>query len=167
LIGSVTVLAFVTAERLAELAWARRNTARLLARGAREFAPAHFPLIVALHAAWLGGLWLLAWDRPILWTWFALFALLQMARFWVLATLKERWTARIVVLPGAPLVRRGPYRFLRHPNYAVVIGEIAVMPLAFGLVWYGVAFSILNGLVLCVRVTAENSALRGTRNLPR
>ena len=161
MIGAVAVLAFVTAERLAELFLAKRNTARLLARGAKEIAPAHYPLIVALHAAWLGGLWLLAWDRPIQWAWLALFAVLQILRVWVLATLGNRWTTRVVVLPGAPLVKTGPYRFLSHPNYAAVVGEIAVLPLVFGLPWYALGFSILNGVVLSIRIAAESAALRG------
>jgi methyltransferase len=165
LIGAIAVLAFVTAERLAELFLAKRNTARLLRCGAKEIAPAHYPLIVALHAAWLGGLWLLAWNRPIHWAWLALFAVLQVLRVWVLATLKNRWTTRIVILPGAPLVKTGPYRFLSHPNYAVVVGEIAVLPLVFGLPWYALAFSILNGVVLAVRITAENAALEGISDL--
>ena len=165
MIEAFAVLAFVTAERLAELFLAKRNTARLLSRGAREIAPAHYPLIVALHAAWLGGLWLLAWNRPIHWAWLGLFAILQILRFWVLATLRERWTTRIIVLPGAPLVKAGPYRFLNHPNYAVVVGEIAILPLVFGLPWYALAFSILNGIVLFIRITAENTALERASDL--
>jgi methyltransferase len=161
LIAAIAVLAFVTAERLVELPIARRNTARLLARGAKEYAPRHYPLIVSLHVAWLAGLWLLGWDRPIQWGWLAAFALLQVLRVWVVATLGARWTTRIIVLPGAPLVRNGPYRFLTHPNYVVVIGEIAVLPLVFGLPLYALAFSILNGIVLWIRISAENSALRG------
>jgi methyltransferase len=165
LIAAIAVLAFVTAERVAELPLARRNTARLLACGAREYAPSHFPLIVALHVAWLAGLWLLGWDRPIQWGWLAIFAMLQVLRVWVLATLGPRWTTRIIVLPGAPLVKTGPYRFLSHPNYVVVIGEIAVLPLALGLPLYALAFSILNGIVLWIRISAENSALRGASDL--
>jgi methyltransferase len=165
LIYAIAVLAFVTAERLAELVLANRNTKRLLNRGAREIAAAHYPLIVMLHAAWLGGLWLLAWDRPVQLTWLAIFAVLQVLRVWVLATLKDRWTTRIVILPEAPLVKTGPYRFLKHPNYTVVIGEIAVLPLVFGLLWYAVVFSILNLLVLSIRITAENAALRGAADL--
>jgi methyltransferase len=165
LIAAIAVLAFVTAERVAELPLARRNTARLLARGAREYAPSHFPLIVALHVAWLAGLWLLGWDRSIQWGWLAIFAMLQVLRVWVLATLGARWTTRIIVLPGAPLVKTGPYRFLSHPNYVVVIGEIAVLPLALGLPLYALAFSILNGIVLWIRISAENSALRGVSDL--
>jgi methyltransferase len=167
LIGAIVLLGFVTVERLAELFLAKHNTARLLGRGAVEFAPGHYPLIVVLHSAWLGGLWLLAWNRPIQWGWLALFAALQVLRVWVLATLRERWTTRIVILPGALLVRSGPYRFLKHPNYAVVVGEIAVLPLVFGLPWYALAFSILNGVVLSIRIAAESAALSGTSDFPQ
>jgi methyltransferase len=156
---AMLVLAFVTTERLAELLLARRNTRQLLARGAFEAAPRHYPAIVALHAAWIGGLWLLAWDRPVHSGWLSVFAVLQILRAWVLATLGSRWTTRIIVVPDETLVRKGPYRLMSHPNYAVVIGEIAVLPLAFGLPWYALIFSILNGVVLTVRIRAENAAL--------
>ena len=162
---AVLILALVTAERVTELFIAKRNTARQLSRGAKEFAPGHYPSIVALHAAWLAGLWLLASNRPIIWAWLILFAVLQLLRVWVLATLGDRWTTRIIVLPGAPLVKTGPYRFLSHPNYAVVVGEIAVLPLAFGLPWYALAFSILNGIALFIRITAENAALERSSGL--
>jgi methyltransferase len=165
LIGAVCLLGFVTAERVAELFLARRNTDRLLKRGAREVASSHYSLIVALHAVWLGGLWLVAWNRPIEPGWLVPFLAVQILRFWVLWTLGERWTTRIVILPGAPLVKAGPYRFLDHPNYAVVVAEIGLLPLVFGLPWFALLFSILNGLVLSFRVTAENAALRGTSNL--
>jgi methyltransferase len=158
------LLAFVTIERLCELLLARRNTNALLAKGAYEAAPGHYMFIVTLHAVWLAGLWVLAWDKPIEPGWLAVFILLQGLRFWVLATLGKRWTTRIIVLPGSPLVRTGPYRFLSHPNYVVVIGEIAVLPLCFGLVWYALAFSALNALVLAVRIREENSALSELRH---
>jgi methyltransferase len=162
---SAAVLAFVTLQRLGELALARRNTMRLRAQGAAETGAGHYPLIVALHAVWLAGLWLLAWDIPPSLSWLVVFAVLQVLRVWVLVTLGSRWTTRILVLPGAPLVSAGPYRFMRHPNYVVVIGEIAVLPLAFGLVWYALAFTMLNAAVLAVRIKAENNALarRGER----
>jgi methyltransferase len=157
---SVVVLAMVTLQRLGELVLARRNTRRLLAQGAFEIGAAHYPLIVALHAAWLAGLWRLGWDKPIQWPWLAVFLVLQALRVWVLASLGGRWTTRIIILPGAPLVARGPYRFLPHPNYAVVVGEIAALPLAFGLPAYAAAFSLLNAVVLTIRIRAENAALR-------
>ena len=156
---ALAVLVFVSLQRLGELALARRNTARLLAQGGIEVAPGHYPLIVLLHGAWLAGLWWLAWSAPVDLAWLPVFAVLQLLRVWVLATLGPRWTTRIIVLPGAPLVREGPYRFLNHPNYWVVAGEIMVLPLVFGLVWYGVVFSLLNAALLMVRIRAENRAL--------
>jgi methyltransferase len=156
---AVAILVFVTLQRLGELMLARRNTARLLARGAIEVAPGHYPLIVLMHGAWLAGLWYLAPALPVSPGWLAAFAALQLLRLWVLASLGPRWTTRIIVVPGEPLVRRGPYRFLRHPNYCVVAAEIAVLPLAFGLVWYAVLFSVLNAAMLSVRIAAENRAL--------
>ena len=158
---AVIVLALVTAQRLGELVLSRRNTARLMARGAVEVAPGHYPAIVLLHTAWLAGLWWLAWDRPVSLPWLAVFVALQAARLWVLASLGGRWTTRIVVVPGEALVRTGPYRFMAHPNYAVVAGEIAVLPLAFGLPWYALAFTVLNAAVLALRIRAENRALAG------
>ncbi|TBH34903.1 hypothetical protein ELG66_02690 [Rhizobium leguminosarum] len=157
---SIALLAFVTLQRLGELVLARRNTAALLAKGAREVAPEHYPVMVALHASWIIGLWPTAPGRPVALFWFLVFMGLQVLRLWVLATLKGRWTTRIIVLPGASLVRSGPYRFLRHPNYAIVVGEIAALPLAFGLPLYAIVFSLLNALILHVRVKAENAALK-------
>ncbi len=159
MIPALVILAFVTAQRLAELVIARRNTRALLARGAYEVAPGHYPLIVAVHAGWLAALWWLAPGRDVLWPLIALFALLQAGRVWVLATLGPRWTTRIIILPGAPLVTGGPFRFLSHPNYAVVIAEIAVLPLAFGLWEVALIFSLLNAAVLTIRIRAENRAL--------
>jgi methyltransferase len=160
---SATILALVTLQRLVELALARRHTALLLARGAVEVAPGHYPAIVALHAAWMAGLWLFAATREVNVPLLAVFGLLVMGRIWVLVTLGERWTTRIIVLPGAPLVRSGPYRVVSHPNYAIVAGEILVLPLAFGLVAFALVFSALNAVVLWVRIRAEEAALRGAR----
>lgn len=154
------LLALVTAERMAELWLANRNTKALLAQGAFEAAPRHYPLIVLLHAAWLIGMWIYGGDNPLNPFWLTLFLALQGLRIWVLATLGRRWTTRIIVLPGAPLVASGPYRFMRHPNYCVVIGEIAVLPLCLGMPWYALVFTILNLLVLAIRVRAENTALK-------
>jgi methyltransferase len=159
MILSILFLGFITLQRLAELAIARRNTRRLLARGAIEIGASHYPLIVLLHAAWIAGLWLLAWDRQVNLILLGVFLFLQALRIWVLATLGERWTTRVIVLPGAPLVTGGPFRFLSHPNYAVVVAEIVVAPLAFGLVWYAVIFSILNALALWLRLRVEGPAL--------
>jgi methyltransferase len=159
------LLALVTLERLAELWLARRNTKALMAIGAVEVAPGHYPLIVLLHAMWLAGLWLLGWQQSVGIVWLVIFLVLQVLRVWVLATLGPRWTTRIIVQPGLPLVATGPYRLLSHPNYVVVVGEIAVLPLCLGLPWYALAFSIANAAVLTIRIRAENAALVGVRDL--
>lgn len=159
---NLVILGLVTLERLFELRLANRNTKRLLAQGAREHAPRHYPLIVMLHVLWLASLWWLARSRPIDGFWLGLFVLIEIGRIWVLATLGRRWTTRIIVLPAAPLVRRGPYRWLNHPNYLVVLAEVAVLPLVFGLWKVALVFSILNAILLAVRVRAENRALGRT-----
>lgn len=156
---AILLLGFVTAERLAELWWARSNTRRLLAQGAIEHASGHYPLIVLLHAAWLAGLWLLGWAGPVSIGWLLVFVGLQAARMWVLLTLGRRWTTRIIVVPGESLIRTGPYRFVKHPNYLVVAGEIAVLPLCFGLTWYAIAFSLANAAIIFIRIRAEAAAL--------
>jgi methyltransferase len=156
---SIALLAFVTLQRLVELPIARSNTKRLLAQGGHEVGAAHYPLIVALHAAWLITLWWLAPGRPIDIPFLLLFLLIEAGRVWVLRTLGNRWTTRIIVVPGEQLVERGPYRFVRHPNYLVVIGEIAVLPLVFGLWDVAIIFSLLNAAVLTIRIGAENRAL--------
>jgi methyltransferase len=162
MIASILILGLVTAQRLGELVVARRNTRRLLAAGGVEHGAAHYPLMVALHAAWLTGLWVLAWDRPANLAWVAIYVLLEALRVWVLASIGARWTTRIIVVPGETLVRKGPYRFIPHPNYAVVVGEIAVLPLVFGLSGYAAVFSLLNLPLLWVRIRAEEAALTQT-----
>ena len=153
------ILALVTAQRLGELWLSKRNTARLLASGAREHAPGHYPLIVALHTAWLLVLWLFALPRPVDGFWLAMFALIELARIWVLYSIGSRWTTRIIVPPKETLVRHGPYRWVNHPNYLVVIAEIAILPLVFGLWQVALIFSALNAAILTIRIRAENRAL--------
>lgn len=157
--GAVAILALVTLQRLVELRLSESNTRRLRAQGAIEHAPGHYPFIVAVHASWLISLWWLAPGRPISLSLLLLFALLQLGRVWVLRTLGPRWTTRIMVMPGEKLVASGPYRFVNHPNYVIVIGEIAVLPLVFGLWQVALIFSLLNSLILAVRIRSENRAL--------
>ena len=157
------ILALVTLQRTGELAVSRYNTHKLLARGAVEIAPGHYPLIVAVHAAWLISLWVFGHDRPVNILALLLYLLLQGFRFWVMQTLGSRWTTRIIVVPERPLVSAGPYRFLSHPNYAVVAAEIAVLPLVLGLPLLATVFTILNAAVLAIRIRAENRALAASR----
>ncbi|HUI12691.1 MAG TPA: isoprenylcysteine carboxylmethyltransferase family protein [Xanthobacteraceae bacterium] len=153
------LLAYLTMQRVAELWWATQNERRLFQSGGIEYGRSHLLSIVLLHGAWMLGLWRLGYDRPIQPAYFMLFVLAQMARFWVLCTLGRRWTIRIIVVPGEKLVARGPYRFLRHPNYAVVSAEIALVPLTLGLPIFALVFSILNAGVLAIRIPEENAAL--------
>ena len=153
------ILTLVTLQRLGELVLSRYNTSRLLARGAIEIAPAHYPLVVATHAAWLIALWVWGRNQDVNLVALSSFILLQALRFWVLATLGARWTTRIIVLPNAPMVTAGPYRYLSHPNYAIVAAEIAVLPLALHLPLLASVFTLLNALVLIIRIPAEAHAL--------
>ncbi len=154
------ILALVVVQRLVEIIYAERNTRALLARGAVEVGRAHYPLIVLLHAAWLAAIVLLLPRDPTIHAIpLAVFLLLQLARVWVIATLGPYWTTRIITLPSAPLVRSGPYRFVRHPNYLIVAGEIAMLPLAFGEWAVALIFSVLNAAMLAWRIRQEDAAL--------
>ena len=156
--ASLALIAFLLLQRGAELLVARRNTRRLLAQGAVEHGAGHYPLIVAMHAAWLAAICVWGWSNPVHPGWLAAFVVLQGLRVWVLASLGPRWTTRIIVL-DAPLVARGPYRWMSHPNYAVVIAEIIVAPMVLGLWGVAALFTILNACVLTIRIRAESRAL--------
>jgi methyltransferase len=161
------VIGLVALERLGELAYAAHNTRNLKRRGGIELGGGHYYLLVALHAAWLAALLiLLPWNAPVRWFWLGIMLILQGLRIWTLASLGRYWTTRIVTVPQAPLVRRGPYRYVRHPNYLVVIGEIAVLPLAFGAWRIALVFSALNLALLAWRIRIEARALAPRRSLP-
>lgn len=157
---AVAIVAIVALQRLFETVYAARNTRALLARGGIEIGRKHYPLIVALHVLWLIALIVaLPPNPPIYVVPLVAFLILQALRIWVIATLGPYWTTRIITLPGAPLIRRGPYRFLRHPNYLVVAGEIAALPLVFGEIWVAAIFSVLNAAVLSWRIKLEDRTL--------
>lgn len=160
--AAILFLTFIVVQRLSELVIAKRNTARLLAQGAVEHGAGHYPVMVALHSAWIVALVVFGWQNPVSWPWLAVFALLQVFRVWILATLGRRWTTRIIVLPE-PLVARGPFRFIRHPNYALVVAELIVAPMVLGLVWVAVLWTVLNAAMLWVRIRAEDRALAPLR----
>ena len=160
------IIALVVLQRAGELVLANRNTQRLKAQGGIEIGAEHYRYIVLLHMAWLlAVLWLLPAPLVIHWPWLALFAVLQAARVWVIASLGPYWTTRIISLPGVPLVKRGPYRFVRHPNYLVVAGEILALPLAFGEVAVAIVFSIANAAMLYWRIRQEETGLATRRDL--
>jgi methyltransferase len=158
------IVLLVALQRLAELGHARRNTRRLLAEGGTEAGAGHYPLMILLHGGWLLALLVLVPSAASVNLWLlALYGLLQAARVWVIVSLGRFWTTRIITLPGAPLTRRGPYRFLRHPNYAIVVAEIAVLPLALGAWAIALVFSALNLALLAHRIRVEDAALAPRR----
>jgi methyltransferase len=162
------VVALVALQRLGELVYAARNTRHLKQRGALEHGRGHYPLLIALHAGWLIAIVaFVPAQAAINWLPLGLFILLQAARLWIVVTLGAYWTTRIITLPNAPLVRRGPYRLIRHPNYLVVIGEVALLPLVFGAWRIAVVFSILNLALLAWRRRVEDEALADRRAIAR
>jgi methyltransferase len=160
------IVLLVVAQRLGELAYARRNTTVLKERGGIESGRGHYPIMVLLHVLWLVAVWLgIQRDSRIRWVPLSAFLVLQLLRVWVIATLGRYWTTRVITIPGEPLVRRGPYRFLNHPNYLIVALEMAVFPLVFGQVSNAFIFSALNLLILGWRVRLENRVLNPRRAL--
>ena len=160
------ILLLVTLQRLGELGLAQTNTRKLKARGAIEVGASHYPLIVAVHAAWLITLWTLGREQAVNLLALTIFVVLQGLRVWIIATLGSRWTTRIIVLPGEPLITSGPYRYLSHPNYAVVVAEIATLPLALHLPVTALVFAVLNAMVLFIRIRAESRVLNEATTWP-
>jgi methyltransferase len=161
------ILLLVVLQRAAELVYASRNTARLKQRGGIEFGRGHYPFMVLLHVAWLAVIAAGLQRDPIVRPFpLAAFVVLQAMRLWVIFTLGPFWTTRVISVPGEPLVHGGPYRYFRHPNYLVVIGEMALLPLVFGQVWNAVVFSLLNVAIITWRIRVENAALESRRATP-
>jgi methyltransferase len=162
---NIIILSLVTLQRLAELYIAHRNTKKLIANGGFEIGSNHYPIMVALHTLWLGGLWyLVLYQNPVVsLPWIIAYLVLEAARGWIIAALGSRWTTRIIIVPDETLVAEGPYRFFRHPNYMVVAGEIFILPMAFGLWWYAILFAALNAAMLYWRIKSEDEALKPLR----
>jgi methyltransferase len=159
--SGLLLLLYLALQRSIELVIARRNTEALLRKGAYEAGTQHYPAVVGLHASWLATLWIFGWDHDLQPAWFVAFVGLQAARLWVLRTLGERWTTRIIVLPAATPVTSGPYRFVRHPNYLVVACELPCASLAVGLTGHAVIFGVLNFALLAWRIRCEDAAFAG------
>ncbi|MFD3538961.1 isoprenylcysteine carboxyl methyltransferase family protein [Streptomyces sp. NPDC058662] len=159
------LVAVVVAERLAELVTARRHRAWSLARGAREYGRGHYPAMVALHTALLVGCVVEPWaaHRPFVpllgWSALAVAVAAQGLRWWCVAALGPRWNTRVLVVPGLPLVAAGPYRYLRHPNYVAVVAEGVALPLVHTAWLTALCFTVLNLVLLRVRIGCEDTAL--------
>lgn len=158
------LIGLIVLQRLIELAIARINTKRLLAEGAVEHGANHYPLIVLLHTAWLVSLVVFvpadAVLNPVL---LAVFVILQLGRIWVLSSLGRYWTTRVITVPGRPLIKRGPFRLVRHPNYLIVQAELMVVPLIAGAWELAIVFGIANAFVLAWRIRVEEQALAPRR----
>jgi len=154
------VLIYIVLQRVGELIYANRNTQRLLSEGGREYGQDHYIFFIILHSAWLIAMIIYVDPQhtisPIL---LMLFVGTQILRFWVLASIGRWWTTRIISAPHFDRVKKGPYRFIPHPNYMVVVMEIALIPAMLGLTGLAVTFSILNALLLRHRIGVENQVL--------
>ncbi len=154
------LFAYVVVQRVAELAYANANTRRLLAEGGREYGAQHYPLFIVLHGGWLVSIALFAKPNAIPDVLLLnIFVASQTFRFWTLASIGRWWTTRIISAPHFPKVKRGPYRFMRHPNYALVVVEIALLPLILGAPAMALSFSVLNAVLLWWRIRVENAVL--------
>ena len=157
---AMAVFIYVIVQRLAELVYANANTRRLLAEGGHEHGARHYPLFIVLHSGWLIAIMLFAKpDTAPNLLLLIIFIASQAFRFWTLASIGRWWTTRIISAPHFPRVRRGPYRFISHPNYALVVVEIAVLPLLLGAPAMAITFSILNAALLWWRIRIENDVL--------
>ena len=157
-------LVLVLLQRGVELAWAHRNTVRLRRQGGVEADAEGYPFFILLHTGWLASLAVFVpAAAPPVWPLLSLFALLQLGRLWVISSLGRYWTTRIITLPDTPLVRTGPFRYFRHPNYLLVIAEIAMLPLAFGAIAIATVFSALNVVLIIRRIRIEESVLAPRR----
>lgn len=152
-------------ERLVELGISAGNSRWAVAHGGREFGRDHYPVMVTIHTVLLVGCIVEVWalQRPFIpwlgWPMLAVVALSQVLRWWCVATLGRRWNTRVIVVPETPLVRRGPYRWLHHPNYVAVVSEGLALPLVHTAWLTAVGFTLANALLLKVRIRVENSAL--------
>lgn len=155
-------LIFIVTQRLGELYIARKNTAALLEKGAVEHGAWHYPFMVTLHSFWVAALLLAGHVEQVNLFWLAIFAVLQIFRVWILTSLGERWTTRIIVL-DEPLVLAGPFKYFKHPNYMLVVAEIFVAPMVLGLWQMAIVFSVLNAAMLFVRIREEEKALAHLR----
>jgi methyltransferase len=162
--SAYAILLLVALQRVLELIYASRNTTRLRQQGGVEFGRSHYPFVVLLHVAWLAAIAAGVQGDPIVRLLPLLaFVVLQVMRLWIIITLGRFWTTRVISIAGEPLIHHGPYRYFRHPNYVVVIAEIALLPLVFGQIGNAIVFSLLNLAIIAWRIRVENAALESRR----
>ena len=157
----------VLAQRGIEELHSSRNTKRLLNSGAREYGKTYYPVVAITHLSWIGSIFLLVPSKAeIVWPLIVAFLAIQVLRYWIIFTLEGYWTHRIISLEGAEIVKKGPYRFMRHPNYAITMLETLILPLCFGAVWLALLMSLIWGAVIRYKIELEDQALNERRALP-
>jgi len=155
----IIFITFFILQRLSELYIARKNEKWLLQQGAIQYGQNHYPFIIALHTSFIISIiveYILRGGPPISWVFLVLFLLVLSFKFWALSSLGKYWNTKIYRIPGVYPVKKGPYKFLKHPNYMEVVCEIAVIPLVFHLYYTAIIFTVLNAIILTVRITVEN-----------
>jgi methyltransferase len=161
-----SVILIVIIQRLVELKIAARNEVWLKQQGAIEYGHRHYKFIVLLHTCFFLSIIAEYYLRGrhteigfLSYLFFVIFIFLQAGRIWVLASLGKYWNTKILRIPGAELVSKGPYKYFKHPNYIVVVLELAVIPMMFNLYYTAIVFTMLNAVMLTVRIKEENRAL--------
>ncbi|MDB5016893.1 MAG: Isoprenylcysteine carboxyl methyltransferase family protein [Mucilaginibacter sp.] len=155
----IIFMLFFILQRLSELYIARKNEKWLLANGAIQYGQSHYPFMISLHTMFIVSLiveYILRGGTPINWIILGLFLVILSFKFWALSSLGKYWNTKIYRIPGVYPVKKGPYKFLKHPNYIEVICEIAIIPLVFHLYYTAIIFTILNAIMLTVRIRVEN-----------
>lgn len=163
---NIAILALATLQQVAEYYIARRNTGRLLAMGGVEAGGGYHWIMMAFHAVWLIGLWIYARDNAVQWNWLFGYCAIEALRGWIVAALGDRWTSRTIVMPGDNYEPSPLLRFLRHPNYFIVLVEVFVLPMVFAMFWYALGFAIACGAILFWRMQTEDLALRSAARPP-
>jgi methyltransferase len=155
----IIFILFVIVQRLSELYIAKGNEKWLRSQGAVEYGKEHYPFIVALHTLFIIAMIvedMLRGNRPIDFVFLILFILLLLFKFWALSSLGKYWNTKIFRVPGVGPVKKGPYKLFKHPNYFIVVCEIAIIPMVFHLYYTAIIFTVLNAIMLTVRIKVEN-----------
>ena len=155
----IAFISFLILQRLSELLIARRNEKWLLSQGAVQYGQSHYPFMIAMHTLFIVSIiveYYLRGGTQISWIFLGIFLAVLLFKFWALSSLGKYWNTKIYRIPGVYSVKRGPYKFLKHPNYMEVVCEIAIIPLVFHLYYTAIVFTVLNAIMLSVRIRVEN-----------
>lgn len=159
----ILFISFIVLLRIGELILSRRNEVWLLNHGAIEYGQKHYPFIVALHVLFITVLiieYLTKASVDFNMLFLILYGILLAFKVWVILSLVKFWNTKIYHISGYPLIKKGVYKYIKHPNYLIVIAEIALIPLVFHLIFTAIAFSVLNAMMLTVRIIEENKVLK-------